>query len=103
MNRKRLWLCVGMAALLLAGGVTAQDKSLTMGSATGANVTLEVTLASDADAQGFVLAVSYDPALTATDVRAAGATITNNAELMVPELLTGGFTLGVVMPWPSHT
>ena len=97
MTQFKLLTSVCMAALLMAGGLYAQDKSLTMGSATGANVTLEVTLASDAAVQGFVLAVSYDPALTATDVRAAGATIANNAELVVPELLTGGFTLGVVM------
>ena len=71
---------------------------MAIGSATGAAVTLPITMTSNEDVQGFVLAVSYDAAyVEATDVVAAGATTAAGAELVVPEILASGFTLGVVL------
>ena len=97
MKQPRLWACVCLATLLLTGGLFAQ-KSLDIGSATGTDVTLPVTLTSDEGVQGLVLSVGVDAMkLTATDIRAAGATIANNAELIVGEVLPDGVTLGVVM------
>jgi len=80
--------------------VFAQTKSLTVGDVTGPSATVAVTMTSDEDVQGFVLSVGYqpDPSLVTTlDVRAAGATIANGAELIIGEILAEGFTLGVVM------
>jgi len=98
-----LWACVGVA--LLIGGADAQ--SLTIGTVTGKNVTLPVRLSTapgETDGvQGFVLSVAVDPAkLTTLDVRAAGVTMAPpGAELVVPEILADGFTLGVVMDFNS--
>ena len=104
MNRKRLWVCMCLAALLLAGGVFAQAKSLKIGTATGRNVTVPITMDSDENVQGFVLSVAFDDTkLQATDVRAAGATTAAGAELVVGEILAGdGFTLGVVLDFPRE-
>ena len=83
---------------MLLLGVGVQAKSLSIGSATGSEVTLPITLTTDEPVQGFVLSVAVDTSkLSVTDVRAAGATLENNAELVVPEILPEGFTLGVVM------
>jgi hypothetical protein len=90
---------VYIAAALMAGSLCAQSKSLSIGSptVTGANVAMQVTMSSDTPVEGFVLSVALDPNLAATNVRGAGATIANNAELVVAEILSGGFTLGVIM------
>jgi len=96
MNQQRLWLCIGVAALLLAGGAHAQGKSLAIGSVEGSAATVPITMTSDEPIEGFVLSVAFDTTkITATDVRVAGAAAA--AELVVPEILPEGFTLGVIM------
>ena len=99
MRKKMLRIgVVCLAAVFLAGGLSAAEKSMAIGSATGAAATLPITMTSNEDVQGFVLAVSYDAAyVEATDVVAAGATTAAGAELVVPEILASGFTLGVVL------
>ena len=100
MNQQRLWLCIGVAALLLAGGAYAQGKSLAIGEVEGSNVTVPVTMTSDEPIEGFVLSVAYDTTKLATlDVRAVGAAAA--AELIVSEIVPEGFTLGVVMDFVS--
>ncbi|MEE2855958.1 MAG: hypothetical protein VX949_01040 [Planctomycetota bacterium] len=58
-----------------------------------------VDMTNDAEVEGFVVAVSYDnSAVAITDLSTAG-TVTEaaGAELVVPEILGAGFTLGVVL------
>ncbi|MBP7752117.1 MAG: hypothetical protein KA323_15625, partial [Planctomycetes bacterium] len=65
---------VCIAALLLAGSLCAQGKSLAIGSVEGSAVTVPVTMTSDEPIEGFVLSVAFDTTkITATDVRVAGA------------------------------
>jgi hypothetical protein len=100
MKKTTLWVLVCLAAVFLAGGQYVQAKSLAIGSvdATGSTASVPITLSSDEDVQGYVLSVAVDTdKLMITDVPPAGATVDNNAELVVAEILTGGFTLGVVM------
>jgi hypothetical protein len=69
-----------------------------IGTASGASGTLPIRMSSDEDVQGFVLSGGFDASkLAVDDVRAAGVTVAQGAELIVGEILTGGFTLGVVM------
>ena len=85
-------------AACVGGGLLAQDKSLTISEETGRDVTVEISMDTNENVQGFVVAVAFDTAkLVPTDVRAAGATVANNPELVVSEILPEGFTLGVVM------
>ena len=58
-----------------------------------------VDMTNDAEVEGFVVAVSYDnSAVAITDLSTAG-TVTEaaGAELVVPEILGAGFTVGVVL------
>jgi len=96
-QKLRLFLCLALVGLLV-GSAAGATKSLTLGTVTGREVTLPVTMTSDEDVQGFVLSVAVDTTrMDILDVRAAGATVDNGAELIVPEILPEGFTLGVVM------
>ena len=98
MKGRRVWAFVGLIAVCLLVGEALQAKSLSIGSATGTEVTLPITMSTDESVQGFVLSVAVDTSkLAVIDVRAAGATLDGNAELVVPEILPEGFTLGVVM------
>jgi len=98
MRTKRRGYCVGIALFLLSGITFSQEKSLSIGSATGSKVTLPVTLSTDEPVEGFVLSIRIDPTkLLIVDVRAAGATLEEGAEFIAPSILPEGATLGVVM------
>ena len=70
---------------------------------------LSLSLDSTADTEGFVVAVGYDDSLVTVSDLTTASTVTESsgAELVVAELLSGGFTLGVVMdaeaPFDGHT
>ena len=62
------------------------------------SATFEVRMTSTAPTEGFVLAIAYDSGTLQIDsVDAAGATLAAGAELVVPEVLAAGVTLGVVL------
>ncbi|MEC9476276.1 MAG: hypothetical protein VX764_04485, partial [Planctomycetota bacterium] len=74
-----------------------QSLSIGDGSTQGlSSTTLTITMDATSDVQGYVLAIAYDESLaTASDLSASGAAA--DAELIVPEILSGGVTLGIVM------
>ena len=98
--------CIAVFALcLLSNGVMAGGGYSFSISGSGATVQgtgsadFGVDMDSTTDIEGFVVALSFDDSLvTVTDVSTAG-TITEsaNAELVVPEIFTGGFTVGCVL------
>ncbi|HIO65193.1 MAG TPA: hypothetical protein EYN40_00745 [Planctomycetes bacterium] len=94
-----LVLVLTTVMLLLISSISTAQQSLTIGSTDIlglSEITVSVTLDATADVQGFVLAIGYDDSLvTATGLTPAGEA--SAAELQVPEILTGGATLGVVM------
>ncbi len=72
--------------------LTIQDTDVLGLSASSMNITMDTT----DGVQGFVLAIGYDDMMvTATDISPSGDA--SSAELIVPEILSGGATLGVVM------
>ena len=92
----RAWIC--LAAFIVAAGLYAQEKSLRLGTPTGREVTVPVTMTCTDPVQGFVLAVAFDTTkLTAMDARAAGATVAAGVELVVSEIIPEGLTMGVVL------
>jgi len=74
-----------------------QSLTISDGSVLGLSSTsLSITMDATSDVQGFVLAIGYDDSMvTATDISTSGTA--GSADLMVPEILPGGATLGVVM------
>ncbi len=88
-----------LVLMLSLGSMVSAQQSLTIsdGSVLGlGSTTLSITMDATSDVQGFVLAIGYDDSMvTATDISTSGAAST--ADLMVPEILPGGATLGVVM------
>ena len=100
-------IIIGVVALgMLSTSVMAGDPNASF-SITGGAVTVQGTGSADfgvemhspSDIEGFVIAVSFDDSLvTVTDVSTAGTvTESSNAELVVPEIFSGGFTLGCVV------
>ena len=87
--------------LLLTGfcGFVAGQESLTIGDGTSVGLSqavLPITMDASSSVQGFVLAIGYDESkVTADDLAAAGGA--EDAELIIPEVLTGGVTMGVIM------
>jgi len=73
--------------------------TITDGQSAGlASETLSVLMDADDSVEGFVLAITFDSALlSVSDIVAGSATLAASAELIVPETLPGGFTLGVVV------
>ena len=99
------FVCTSIA---YAGG--GQSMSISSATAQGlSSATMSVTLDSTAPTEGYVVAVAYDDSqTTVSDISTAGtATESNSAELVVTEILTGGFTIGVVLdaedPFDGHT
>ena len=94
-----LVLVLTTVMLLLISGISTAQQSLTIGSTDVlglSEISVSVTMDATADVQGFVLAIGYDDSLvTATGLAPTGEA--SSAELQVPEILTGGATLGVVM------
>lgn len=88
-----------LVLMLSLGSMVSAQQSLTIsdGSVLGLSSTsLSITMDATSDVQGFVLAIGYDDSMvTATNISTSGAAST--ADLMVPEILPGGATLGVVM------
>ena len=88
-----------LVLMLSLGSMVSAQQSLTIsdGSVLGLGSTsLSITMDATSDVQGFVLAIGYDDSMvTATDISPSGSA--SNADLMVPEILPGGATLGVVM------
>ena len=107
--RALTWIIV---ALVLSNSVFAgggQSLNISSSSTQGlAPATLSISLDSTDPTEGFVIAVAYDDSMAAvTDLSTAGtATESASAELIVPEILSGGFTLGVVVdsdpPFDGH-
>jgi len=58
-----------------------------------------IEMDNDAPVEGYVVAVSYDNSAVAITALSIGGSVTEaaGAELVVPEILTNGFTLGVVL------
>ena len=90
--------------LMLFGTIVAGQNSISI---SGGGQTVQglgsasfgVDMTNDAEVEGFVVAVSYDnSAVAITDLSTAG-TVTEaaGAELVVPEILGAGFTVGVVL------
>jgi len=90
--------------LMLFGTIVAGQNSISI---SGGGQTVQglgsasfgVDMTNDAEVEGFVVAVSYDnSAVAITDLSTAGTeTEAAAAELVVPEILGAGFTLGVVL------
>ncbi|MGE4633536.1 MAG: hypothetical protein AAEJ47_10915, partial [Planctomycetota bacterium] len=78
-------------------GYAQQSLSIGDGTTQGlASTTLTISMDATADVQGYVLAIAFDEGLlSASDLSPSGAA--QGAELIVPEILIGGVTLGVVM------
>ncbi|HAK97450.1 MAG TPA: hypothetical protein DCM87_21295, partial [Planctomycetes bacterium] len=71
MTQNKFVTSVCIAALLMAGSLYAQGKSLAIGSVEGSAVTVPVTMTSDEPIEGFVLSVAVDTTkLAVLDVRA---------------------------------
>jgi hypothetical protein len=93
-------LCIAAGA----GALRAQEKSLSLTHATGREVPVSVTMTSDEAVQGFELSVGVNPVMVSVvDVIPAGATNLYHAELIESEIVSGGFTMRVIMdheaPW----
>ncbi|MDE0960403.1 MAG: hypothetical protein OSB09_06455 [Planctomycetota bacterium] len=91
-----------LAVLFTAIGTHAfaqNSLTITDGQSAGlASETLSVLMDADAPVEGFVLAITFDNGLlSVSDIVAGSATLAASAELIVPETLSGGFTLGVVV------
>ncbi|MGE4618717.1 MAG: hypothetical protein AAEJ04_02795 [Planctomycetota bacterium] len=103
MNRRLSRLRSALLAVIFAAVGThafAQNSlTITDGEAAGiASETLSVLMEADQPVEGFVLAIAFDDSLLAvSDVLQGDATEAASAELIVPEILSGGFTLGVVV------
>jgi hypothetical protein len=96
---------------ILSGMISAEAQQLTLARSAGSagspgnpiagtgSGTLDVALTSANPTEGYVLAISYNNTqLTITGISTTGtATESNGAELVVPEILANGLTLGVVM------
>ncbi|HIC22606.1 MAG TPA: hypothetical protein EYO84_04200, partial [Planctomycetes bacterium] len=103
MNRRLSRIHSALLAVIFAAVGThafAQNSlAITDGETAGlASETLGVLMDADNPVEGFVLAITYDDSsLTVSDVGPGEATVAASAELIVPEILPGGFTLGVVI------
>ncbi|MEC9476954.1 MAG: hypothetical protein VX764_07960 [Planctomycetota bacterium] len=103
MNRRLSRLRSALLAVVFAAvgtHVFAQNSlTITDGETAGlAPETMSVLMDADVPVEGYVLAISYDNGLLAvSDILAGQATLDAQAELVVPEALSGGFTLGVVV------
>ena len=97
----RLYSALFAVLFTVIGSQSFAQNALTISSGETAGLapeTLSVLMDSDSGVQGFVLAITYDDSLlSVSDVEAGSATLSANAELVVPETLSGGFTLGVVV------
>jgi hypothetical protein len=95
--RRNLLLIIGM--LLGACGFAAAQETLSISDGNSVGLSpeiLSITMDASFAVQGFVLAIGYDESLvTATDLATAGSA--EDAELIIPEVLTGGVTMGVIM------
>ena len=95
--RRNLLLFISM--LLGVSGFSGAQETLSISDGTSVGLSpeiLTVTLDASFAVQGFVLAIGYDETVvTATDLSAAGSA--QDAELIIPEVLTGGVTMGVIM------
>ncbi|MDC0853034.1 hypothetical protein OAP77_01640, partial [Planctomycetota bacterium] len=80
----------GNSLSVVGGGVVVQGAG---------SATFGVTMTNDAEVEGFVVALSFDSSsVSVTDVSTSGSvTESSGAELIVPEILAGGFTLGCVL------
>ena len=103
MNRRLSRIHSALLAVVFAAVGThafAQNAlTITDGETAGlAPETLSVLMDADTPVEGYVLAITFDAGLlSVSDVGAGSATEAALAELIVPETLSGGFTLGVVV------
>jgi hypothetical protein len=100
--RKCSVLLACAALLAFAGIADAQQSMSIVGSATVAgtgSATFTIRMNNTSPVEGYVVAVGFDNTLVAvTNVTTTGSVAASNgAELIVPEILSNGFTLGVVM------
>ncbi|HIA27290.1 MAG TPA: hypothetical protein EYN79_04095 [Planctomycetes bacterium] len=100
LTRVRLALVFLLLLAVGSGSVSAQNAlTITDGSAEGlSSSALSVLMDADAPVEGYVLAITFDTGLlSVSDVEIGSATSSAGAELIAPEILAGGFTLGVVL------
>ena len=98
---------IALMALCVSPAVSVAGELVGTYSFSGGGVTVQgngsadfgVNLDTDDNIEGFVVAVSFDDSLVAiTDLSTTGTvTESSNAELVVPQLFAGGFTLGCVL------
>jgi hypothetical protein len=95
---------LAFAGVIAFAGVVGAQESLEITGAPQivegtASATFGIAMTTTSPVEGFVVAISYDnSAVQITNVTTAGSvTESNGAELIVPEILATGFTLGVVM------
>ncbi|RTZ91812.1 MAG: hypothetical protein DSY81_09820 [Bacillota bacterium] len=108
---KMQWIAVALlfvSSSVFAGG--GQSLSISSTSTQGlAPASMTISLDSTDATEGYVLAVAYDDSqASVSDLSTAGTvTESSNSELVVPEILSGGFTLGVVVdaepPFDGHS
>ena len=101
-HRQLRLIPIACATLFLFLGSVSAQQSLTIGSDStlGLNSqTLPVLLTSTDTSEGFVLAIAFDATIVAVDDVSIVGTVTEavGAELVVPEILPNGVTLGVVL------
>ena len=101
-HRQLRLIPIACATLFLFLGSISAQQSLTIGSGStlGLNSqTLPVSLTSTNTSEGFVLAIAFDATIVAVDDVSVAGTVTEAvvAELIVPEILANGVTLGVVL------
>jgi len=106
MNHRKIRKCsalLAVAAVFTFPGIVGAQQSFSIVGTSNvqglgsADYTVEMD--STAPVEGYVLAISYDPALVmVTDATTAGSVAESaGAELVVPEVLPAGFTIGVVL------
>ena len=95
------WAVAWLVVMAITPLSAQQSLSIVGGGSAGAGQTLDldVRLTNTAPVEGFVLAIDHDPALVTVDsISTVGtATLAAPAELVIPEILTGGFTVGCVL------
>jgi len=94
---------LALAGVLAFAGTAAAQQSMSIvgtGNVAGTgSATFGIQMTTTAPVEGYVVAISYDNTLVAiTNVTTAGSVAASaGAELVVPEILATGFTLGVVL------
>ncbi len=103
---KKLAVALLLATAATSSTAVAQNAALNIGTGQGffggSPTAVPITLDTDVDVQGFVLAIGYDQAtISISNISDSGAATAAGAELVVPNLnpSEGGATLGVILDY----